>query len=104
MEQAYAEASVKRINSPQIKFLKGFLIAGVVILALIALLSRNSIMLVIGVAVTGVLIWYWPRFNVTWEYVYCDGQIDFDAIFGMDKRKSNLRIDLDDADIIAAEK
>ncbi|MCR5798390.1 hypothetical protein [Eubacterium xylanophilum] len=104
MEQAYAEFSVKRNNPPYINALKVVLIVVLVILLLIAMLSRNGIMIALGVGAAALLGWYWPRFNVTWEYVYCDGQIDFDAILGQDKRKSNLRIDLDDADIIAPEK
>ena len=35
------------------------------------------------------------------EYVYCDGQIDFDQIFGGEKRKTALRIELEDADAVA---
>ena len=35
------------------------------------------------------------------EYVYCDGQLDFDQIYGGEKRKNALRIEIEDADVIA---
>ena len=47
------------------------------------------------------LIWYWPRFRVEWEYVFCDGQLDFDMIQGGERRKNILRIEIEDADAIA---
>ncbi len=36
-----------------------------------------------------------------WEYVYVDGQIDFDEIFGGEKRKTVLRIEIEEADAVA---
>ena len=35
------------------------------------------------------------------EYIYCDGQLDFDQIYGGEKRKNALRIEIEDADVIA---
>ena len=36
-----------------------------------------------------------------WEYVFCDGQLDFDMIQGGERRKNILRIEIEDADAIA---
>lgn len=46
-------------------------------------------------------MWYWPRFRKEWEYVFCDGQLDFDLIKGGEKRKHILRIELENADVVA---
>ena len=61
----------------------------------------SRFVLLAGVAAGVALIWYWPRFKVEWEYVYCDGQLDFDMIQGGEKRKHILRIEIEDADVIA---
>ncbi|HAK57353.1 MAG TPA: hypothetical protein DCP06_00060 [Lachnospiraceae bacterium] len=99
MEQAYAEASCKRKKTVMITALK------IVLVVIVVLIMLSTILLawfaIIGVVAAGALIWYWPRFDVMWEYVYCDGQLDFDQILGGEKRKTVLRIEIEDADVIA---
>lgn len=46
------------------------------------------------------LILLWPNFSAEYEYVFCDGQIDFDIIRSGRKRKTLKRIDLVDSEII----
>ena len=60
-----------------------------------------SILILLAVLAVVALVWYWPRFKVEWEYVFCDGQLDFDRIQGGEKRKTILRIELENADVIA---
>jgi hypothetical protein len=64
-------------------------------------LSGVRLLVFVGVAAIFALIWYWPRFRVEWEYVFCDGQLDFDMIQGGEKRKNILRIEIEEADVIA---
>lgn len=101
MEQLYAESSVKQQTTAKVIVLKAVLITGIILLLAIALLSRVTLLTLVSVAALVALIWYWPRFKIEWEYVFCDGQIDFDQILGGEKRKTKLRIELDDADVIA---
>ncbi len=101
MEQLYAETSVKQKTTAKVTFLKTILIIAVVALVAVGFLSGKSLLIMLSVAAVVALVWYWPRFNVEWEYVFCDGQIDFDQILGGEKRKTILRIELDDADAIA---
>lgn len=49
---------------------------------LAAMQTGIHIIVFIGVAAIFALIWYWPRFKIEWEYVFCDGQLDFDMIQG----------------------
>ena len=44
-----------------------------------------------------------PRLSAEYEYIYCDGQIDFDRINGGESRKHVLRVDLDNIEIVAPE-
>ena len=99
MEQAYAEYSVKQKTTGKDIALKVMMIIGVILLFIIGF--RFRLLFLLDVVAVFAMVWFWPRFHVTWEYVYCDGQIDFDMIQGEDKRKTVLRIDLDNADVIA---
>ena len=99
MEQAYCEWSVKKRKTVMTTVLK--IISILVVIALVLSTMLFTWFAILGVAAAGFLIWYWPRFDVMLEYVYCDGQLDFDQIFGGEKRKTALRIEIEDADVIA---
>jgi hypothetical protein len=71
-----------------------------VILLLFASMFQRLILLVAVIAAAA-LIWYWPRFRVVWEYIFCDGQLDFDMIQGGERRKNILRIEIENADVVA---
>ncbi|MCI9420578.1 MAG: hypothetical protein HFG32_11290 [Eubacterium sp.] len=101
MEQSYAETSVKQKATAKVAVLKGLLILGVILLMGAGFFSRITFLILLSVAALILLIWYWPRFKVEWEYVYCDGQLDFDMIQGGEKRKTVLRIELENAAVIA---
>lgn len=101
MEQLYAESSVKQKTTAKVTFLKIILIIGVIILFAIGFLSRINLLSLLSVAAVVALVWYWPRFKIEWEYIFCDGQLDFDQILGGEKRKTVLRVELEDADVIA---
>lgn len=101
MEQSYAETSVKQKTTAKTVVLKVLLVIGVILLMGGGFLSRMSLLILLSVAALILLIWYWPRFKVEWEYVFCDGQLDFDMIMGGEKRKNILRVELENAAVIA---
>jgi hypothetical protein len=101
MNQLYAEAGVKRKNDAKTLALKALIGIGVVIGVLFLLLGNLFSM--IGAIIIVVLIWFFPRLNLEYEYIFVDGQLDFDRISGKAKRKTMLRIDLEDAEIVAPE-
>ncbi len=102
MEQStYTEANAKKKNGAGTVVLKTLLILIILMIFAASLLSRITLIMFVGVGAIFLLIWYWPRFNVEWEYVYCDGQLDFDMIQGGEKRKNILRIEIEDADVVA---
>ncbi len=101
MEQYYAETSVKQRTTAKVVTLKVILIFSILLLLVVGFFSGFRLLSLLSVVAVFVLIWYWPRFNVEWEYVFCDGQLDFDMIQGGEKRKTVLRIELEDADVIA---
>jgi hypothetical protein len=42
-----------------------------------------------------------PKLHIDYEYIYVDGQIDFDRITGKSKRKTMIRIDFEQVEIMA---
>lgn len=104
MSGLYTETSVQRKTTARDIVLKAFSVFACTILLLLALLTVGYFRLIfifVATAAIVALIWYWPKFNVEWEYVYCDGQMDFDMILGGEKRKHVLRIELEDAAVVA---
>lgn len=106
MTGAYTEVVVKRKATPSSYAAKAALILGIFVFIGCWLTMANtfgsiSIFLAIGMVIVTVVLW--PSFNVVYEYVYCDGQIDFDKISGGEKRKRMLRVDLDNCEIMAPE-
>ncbi|MBO4395486.1 MAG: hypothetical protein J5819_03975 [Eubacterium sp.] len=99
MESTYCEWSVKRRKTVASLVIKVLMIAVVIALMLSTVILPWFA--IGGLVAAGFVIWYWPRFDIMWEYVYVDGQIDFDEIFGGEKRKTVLRIEIEEADAVA---
>jgi hypothetical protein len=99
MNQLYAEAGVKRKDNMATMLLRTLLVVGIVIGAL--LLFLGGILGIVGVVLIIVLIYLFPKLNVEYEYVFVDGQLDFDRITGKSKRKTLLRVDMEQMEIVA---
>lgn len=103
MEHSYAEANVRKKTSAAVIALKAILIIILILIFMLSMMlgSIGRFIILVGVAGIFFLVWYWPRFRVEWEYVFCDGQLDFDMIQGGERRKNVLRIEIEEADAIA---
>ncbi len=103
MNELYAEANAKRRTTQGVIVLKGIAIL-IVFLVFIASFFLPGGFMRLGMLIGGLLlifiIWYWPRFNVEWEYIFCDGQLDFDMIMGGQKRRNLLKIEIEEASLI----
>jgi hypothetical protein len=99
MNQLYAEAGVKRKNNTTSMALRTLMILGIIIGAMLMLLG--GVFGIAGIVIIVLMVFLLPRLNVDYEYVFVDGQIDFDRITGKAKRKTVLRIDLEQVEIIA---
>ena len=99
MNQLYAEAEVKKKEDMQSIIIKALLAAAVFVSLFVATLG--SYFILISVAVIAGVFFLFPRLNVEYEYVFVDGQIDFDRIMGKAKRKTLLRIDMEQVEIVA---
>lgn len=99
MNELYAESGVKKKDTAVTYLIRFILIFGSV--ASFMLTFSSPFLIIISVAfITGV-IFYFPRLSVEYEYVFCDGQLDFDKIMGNAKRKTALKIDMDQVQVVA---
>jgi hypothetical protein len=99
MNQSYAEAGVSRKSSAKSMALRILMILAIVAGAFLML--TGGLFGVIGAAVILAMFYLLPKLNVDYEYIYVDGQIDFDRITGKAKRKTMMRIDMEQVEIIA---
>ncbi len=101
MENMYAETAVKRANTPMSIALRALIVAAIIFTFFFASITGSRILFALGAVAACLIIWLWPRFNVEWEYIFVDGQLDFDTISGGEKRKTKLRIDFDEVEAVA---
>lgn len=101
MEHSYTETSVRKKTTVKTLMIKTVLILLILALVWLSMLPSLRLVLVGAVAGGALLVWYWPRFKITWEYIFCDGQLDFDKIQGGEKRKNILRIEIEESDVVA---
>ncbi len=99
--QLYAEAGVKRKNDTKSMLLRGLMVLAIIVGILFMLIG--SYFAIAGVILIAAMIFLFPKLNMEYEYVFVDGQIDFDRITGGSRRKTILRVDLEQAEIIAPE-
>ena len=111
LEESYSECLVKRQNTFGgifvNFFLKGFAgLMALLVIFFLAVVPAPSIALLLFIIFSVAFflsVYLTPRFKVTWEYVFCDGQLDFDQILGGNggsSRRSKLRIDFDQLEIV----
>ena len=104
MTGSYTEASVKRKSTFTTYLAKAGLIFLIIVLFLFGFLVNQQIIMIASIGL-GCLAGYilFPRLSAEYEYIFCDGQIDFDRINGGESRKHVLRIDMDNVELVAPE-
>ncbi len=101
MNESYAEAGVKRKQTMKNQLIKAAMIAAIVVMVVFGSMIIGSFAMLIACALIVAAVYVFPRMNVEYEYVFCDGQLDFDKIMGNAKRKTALRIDFDKVEMMA---
>lgn len=104
MNGLYTEQYVKQILTPTKKLAKGAIIVLDILLFMSGIFLGSGILSILGVGGAVALYFVLPMFSVDYEYVFVDGQIDFDRITNGEKRKHMFRTDLDNVEIMAPEK
>lgn len=99
MDQLYAEAGCKPKKNSKDYMIRAAIIVGIVLCVWFALFSGTIILGFVGMVGIVAAVFLFPRLNVEYEYIFCDGQLDFDKIMGGNKRKNILKVDMEDMEI-----
>ena len=101
MNDLYTEASVKKKVTAMDTFIKVITVLVVALLLAAGFFLGQTILGFLG-ALGRVFAYYLiPRLSVVYEYVFCDGQLDFDKIMAGEKRKHMYRLDFEQVLIMA---
>lgn len=98
---AYAEARAKKKVTLSDHLLRVALIGGTVLFIALGLWIGGAVYTGIGIVFLGLSYYFVPKISAEYEYVYCDGQVDFDRINGGVRRKNLLKVDFDQMVTIA---
>lgn len=96
---SYVESSVKRKETIATYAIRVLMISAVIFAFFISF--YNLFTLVISILLIVGVFYFFPQLKVEYEYVFVDGQMDFDKILGNNKRKTDLRIDFEQVEIMA---
>lgn len=103
-EGLYSDTYVHSQLTQEKLMMRRLMIAACIILPVVGILVFRSIIItLLAVVVDIVLIYFLPNPHVDYEYVFVDGQIDFDRIIADTNRKSMRRTDLDKTEVVAPE-
>ena len=101
MDGLYAEARAKKKVTLKDNIIKILLVGGMIGSFGVGFLGGSMILIIVGLALLLVGYYFLPRLATEYEYVFCDGQVDFDRISGGARRKTILRVDFDKLVVIA---
>jgi hypothetical protein len=106
-EGLYSDTYVHSRLTEQKVMMRRLMIAACIILPVLALLAVPGLMkllaLLAAVIIDIILIYFLPNKQVDYEYVFVDGQIDFDRIIAQNSRKTMCQTDLEKVEVVAPE-
>ena len=101
MDGLYAEARAKKKVTMKDRLIKFGLVTGTIVSFGLGALAGNPFIWIVGVVFFILAYYFIPRLATEYEYVFCDGQVDFDKISGGVKRKTMLRVDFEKLVVVA---
>lgn len=99
MNETYAEVVIKRKETAGSMALRVVLII-IAVLAFFLTFTNSILLLITAIFIAG-LFYLFPRLSLEYEYVYCDGQLDFDKIMGKSSRKNLLKVQFEQVVMMA---
>lgn len=103
-QQLYAEAGCKpKLTGKDYAALGGLAALGVVAVFVALFTGAPFWVKLIALAGVGAVIYFIPSFKYEYEYIFCDGQLDFDKIMSGSKRKNMLQVDFEQVECVAPE-
>ena len=99
MNDQYLEEGIKCKDTGKNKGIRVGLVALIIISFVVILI--NPALIIAPIIAIAFSVFIFSRLKTEYEYIYADGQIDFDRISGNAKRKTIMRIDIENAEVIA---
>ena len=97
-------SSVKRKEGISGYFAKLGMVLLIGLLFFVGLMAQQQLLTILAIGLGCFSAFYlFPKFHTEYEYIFCDGQIDFDRISGGESRKTILKIDMDNVELMAPE-
>ena len=93
MENVFIECMVRREDQTARIIKKVGMILGAVVINALALLLITMFFSIVLVATCLFIYFFWRRIDREYEYIYTDGLLDVDVIFGKNSRKRLLSVD-----------
>ena len=101
-EGLYSDTYVHSRLTQQELMRRRLMLAACVVLPVLALVVLPGVLKILGllasVVIDIILIYFLPNPHIDFEYVFVDGQIDFDRIIAENARKNMCRTDLEKAE------
>ncbi len=101
MDGLYAEARAKKKVTMKDNLIKFLLIGGMIASFVLGFLAGSMILVFVGLVLLALGYYFLPKLSVEYEYVFCDGQLDFDKISGGARRKTMMRVDFEKMVVVA---
>ncbi len=103
-EGLYSDTYVHSRLTQQKLMMRRLMIAACIILPILGIVAFHSLIIfLVALVIDVVLIYFLPNKKVDYEYVFVDGQIDFDRIIADSTRKTMYKTDLEKAEVVAPE-
>lgn len=108
MEPLYCETYLRANPPMKRKALRAALIVLAAFLLafgfLMTLTMKTLYVFLVMALIAGIILFLLPTTKIAYEYIFVDGQIDFDRILKGEKRKTMKRIDMEKVEIVAPER
>ncbi|NLP45728.1 MAG: hypothetical protein GX347_01630 [Epulopiscium sp.] len=101
MASIFKEQLVKKEKNSKDTLMKFGIIVGAIIIIMIANVLIPTIGLFITLGVGYGAYWLFQRFNVEYEYIFTNGELDIDQIFNKSRRKRALTVNVKQFEIMA---
>ncbi len=101
MDGLYAEARAKKKVTMKDNLIKFLLIGGMIACFVLGFLTFKMLLVFLGIVLLALGYYFLPKLSVEYEYVFCDGQLDFDKISGGARRKTMMRVDFEKMVVVA---
>ena len=104
MEPLYSETYLEAKMPKDRRNKRTLMIVLCIVLPIVDLFVLHSALLLFLVVVAdAIMLVLLPKKQTAYEYVFVDGQIDFDVIYGGEQRKTMQKIDLEKVAVVAPE-